>query len=625
MAVRRFNGAGDFITCAIGNLVGFNAGAFTIAALVKKEADGGFFPIVSAETGNSGRRGLWSHSTDVLAGLFSGTLTTGPVTYMQADDWAVTAITKPAGPPPDGITAVRFHKGVLGGSWTHADGNDGSNDGQVLDNIKIGTFQDAAHWAGLIAVIGLWSRELSDSELEDGFRTSLGAWLAATPDGLWALNQTSTATAVEDLTGGGADQTAIDGTSVELADDPPGFSLASGIEVQLDAATEVDEARPVAVRKVATLAAAREADAALAASSGQAGHLDRAVTADAARPVTVVRVAHLSPAREAATANALAGSKTARLGLATERDAALAVTGPTALVIPGRLTAYTTRPRLTATTRVGIPAAPPLLNALTNPSMFGWPDASNTGVPVSANLTDSGPLVITTPGAVVEDLLVDGTGTGTAIEVRVSNVTIRRVHVIGRPTPGGGCIKQTNGATGMRIEWSELEFDQPGSGDAVVGDGNWTMERCHIHHVAEGPRLGSNCTIRYCYIHSLVIDNEDAHADGLQSTGGSNIVVHRNTIRPNAAGAFPANAAAIIGSEFALSTNITFTENLLDYGGWTFYLGPSEDFGMSNVLVRGNRFGPHAVNGPVSIEPGTVNLTWTDNRMDATNQLVLAA
>src|SRR5690606_12886956 len=50
--------------------------------------------------------------------------------------------------------------------------------------------------------------------------SSLAEWMATTPLGLWLFDQQSTEDSVSDLTGQGADQTAISGTSV-TEDDPP--------------------------------------------------------------------------------------------------------------------------------------------------------------------------------------------------------------------------------------------------------------------------------------------------------------------------------------------------------------------------------------------------------------------
>src|SRR5690606_26718974 len=130
----------------------------------------------------------------------------------------------------------------------------------------------------------------------------------------------------------------------------------------------------------------------------------------------------------------------------------------------------------------------------------------------------------------------------------------------------------------------EMFYDAPGSYASVVSDGNYTMRRTHIHHFSEGPRVGDNTTIEDCFIELPLVDDPEAHADGIQSTGAENLVIHHNTVDVSGnLGEDFANAAMIIGSEFAESDNIQITNNLVDGGGFTIFMGPSAEHGMSNV------------------------------------------
>ena len=813
MAVRRFNANnGEFITCAAGNLVGINEGAFTVAVLAKKQADGDFFPTCSAEQGGSGRRGLWTTNADAIAGVFQGQLVSGPVTFTQSDGWAVIAISKPAGE-----ATIRVHKKPLGGgSWSHADGDTADDDAfNTIDNIKLGSWQDNTHWHGLIAVVGMWKRQLSDGELEDGLDTALAAWLEAEPDGLWGLNQASTATALVDLTGGGADQTAIDGTGVVTDDDPPGFSfslggeerelegtaqaaaaahgslrvvrgfaaaagaagaaagtvaaargfagaapaaatggggaaavargLAGGVDAAAAAAAQVTltvglagatqaaaaaagaaaVGRPLAATIEAaaaasgtaaatrpyagaasaaaaaegTLATAGQADlagaaaavsaaagsltvqrplataaTAAAAGTGQAGVArplaaaagavaDTTAAAAVARGLAAAAASAASASGGAAEvdrglAGAAAGAATAAGGVAADRpltgtaqaaaagSAALTLAEPTVVElagmataaahatgtltvtrptwIPGRLTATTVRPLLIATTVAG--ELPPRINVLSNPSLWGWPSAATTGYTGSLQPTAGG-IDYGTPGGTIEDLDIDGVAAGYGLFVNADGVTIRNCRIRTTPGVGGGAIVVAPGRSDVVIEHCEISYVAPGTyaSAIVMGESQVTVRYCHIHHVSEGPRIGPGCVIEHCYIHTMLVDDPDAHADAVQCTGASGFRIHHNTIVADQAGADFANAALILGSEFAESNNFEVTDNLLDGGGFTFFLGPSENFGMSNVLVRGNRFGPNSAFGPISIGDGIQNLRWEDNVLDATNEPVLVS
>jgi hypothetical protein len=71
----------------------------------------------------------------------------------------------------------------------------------------------------------------------------------------WAikLNQASTATSVTDDTGGGGDQTAISGTSVD-ADDPPGFDYSLSPPVELDGTVTMGATQALTLTGVVTYA-----------------------------------------------------------------------------------------------------------------------------------------------------------------------------------------------------------------------------------------------------------------------------------------------------------------------------------------------------------------------------------
>ena len=248
-----------------------------------------------------------------------------------------------------------------------------------------------------------------------------------------------------------------------------------------------------------------------------------------------------------------------------------------------------------------------ILNALLNPSAFGWPDATNTGT--SGALTPmTGGVDITTDATVIENMDIDGDAAGYGLFVNADNVIIRncRIHTV--PTNGaGGCIRKADNALNLLIEDCELFYNAPFSifhAASSVGDMNYTMRRCHVHDVGEGLRVGDNTTVEDCYIHALWISDPESHGDCLQSTGGSNILVKHNTIIAdvNEESIDFGNAAVIIGAEFATSTNITLEDNLWDWGSHTLYTGPSLAFAMSNVITRRNRWGRNFVNGPHSID-----------------------
>jgi hypothetical protein len=72
---------------------------------------------------------------------------------------------------------------------------------------------DTDFFGGDIAAAGMWGRVLSDAEVELLTFTLIG-WHAAVPTALWHLDQSATTQGVSDLTGGGANQSALTGTTV---------------------------------------------------------------------------------------------------------------------------------------------------------------------------------------------------------------------------------------------------------------------------------------------------------------------------------------------------------------------------------------------------------------------------
>lgn len=226
--IRHFDGAADWIDLALGNL-DFAFGPGTIAWIgLHTEVNGvdqGVFgmdvedgdPVWSlffvhyngTGTGNENRIALYnglsvqpSHGPQVAA----------------ADGVVCCASSKPTGDAV--IRTYLYNYGTETGA--HTDGID-SVSNPLIPSImaRIGDDANGADpFTGDLLIVGLWDVVLSDVEKE-ALPLSIDAWTAVTPRGLWLLNQASTSDPVIDLTGGGADQTAISGTSVGSSAFPP--------------------------------------------------------------------------------------------------------------------------------------------------------------------------------------------------------------------------------------------------------------------------------------------------------------------------------------------------------------------------------------------------------------------
>lgn len=217
MTVRHFDGVDDKITTSpvTPNFLGHG----TLAALWRPD-DTGNHGIVCGDASGFERWVLLPVAGDAVYVQYTGFTT---VHTFSADEWYLTIVTKPAASSVIRKHTMPFSTGV----WTHADSATTLGDtGGANTAMHFGWSLNANFFLeGDLAVIGIWvDVELSDAECET-LPTGLADWVALSPSGLWPFNQESVGDPVLDITGNGADQTAITGTSVLTGDDPPGFNF----------------------------------------------------------------------------------------------------------------------------------------------------------------------------------------------------------------------------------------------------------------------------------------------------------------------------------------------------------------------------------------------------------------
>ncbi len=210
-----------------------------------------------------------------------------------------------------------------------------------------------------------------------------------------------------------------------------------------------------------------------------------------------------------------------------------------------------------------------------------FPDEGSTGVPDGVTLTPSGALEVTTDGAVVEGLDIDG-----CVDVLADHVTIRSSRITcSRPTTA---IRLQDGRTDLVVE--DVEIDGTGVVSAAVGFSDYTLLRVDIHDVVDGPRLGSNTRIQDSYVHNLS-RTEGSHNDAVQIAGGEHIRVLHNTLD-----AFDArsgdlfNAAVMVGAGKTTIDDVLIAGNYLNGGNYTVNFRP--DVTARAVVGRDNTFGP---------------------------------
>lgn len=204
----------DYISFAPG-MAPPDQGPITIAVLAKAHDLGGFVGwMLSGRKAGSAVLGLLTASAKLYSENDFGVGVAGLST-----SWRWYVMTKPSGNVPP-----RIHVWDLATAWTHTTDTANVGDGTgPIDALYVGgTGAGTNGWRGSIAVAAMWAVELSDTQIESTM--TLKAYDTYSSGAVWMtrFNQVSTAITVTDDTGGGGDQIALVGTTVD-ADDPPGF------------------------------------------------------------------------------------------------------------------------------------------------------------------------------------------------------------------------------------------------------------------------------------------------------------------------------------------------------------------------------------------------------------------
>lgn len=210
------------INMTAGSAGAVGTGAYTLVALFRPTTGNNNSGIMWCDASGSHQRSFFEDALNLFGfNDFSsgfGSLTQG--------NWYLVAQSKPAG-----SNLYRFHIWPYAsdgsGTMSHGTESGGANqgDGSTIDAIRIGIAEDRGN--SLIAAVGLWTRVLSDAELDSMKSGSLSAWTnvsGGAPAELISLenwNGSTGATAVV----GTSTLSGITG-SVAAGANPPGFSFA---------------------------------------------------------------------------------------------------------------------------------------------------------------------------------------------------------------------------------------------------------------------------------------------------------------------------------------------------------------------------------------------------------------
>lgn len=201
---------GTAINITVNTLGDLGNGAFTVLVLTKPAGNHGHFGAKVSSSFNIQQ--LNDSNIFFGAGDFSGFGTS------NSTDWHLVGHSKASG---SNVYRWHYWNYSAGGAKTHTDGTGTHANPGTITAIQIGNSDNRGN--GLIAVVAVWKRVLSDAEFDSLCTTNLSDWMAVSggePDGLWALNVA--AASVVDGTGNGNNASSVDGT-ITAGADPPGF------------------------------------------------------------------------------------------------------------------------------------------------------------------------------------------------------------------------------------------------------------------------------------------------------------------------------------------------------------------------------------------------------------------
>jgi hypothetical protein len=229
------------------------------------------------------------------------------------------------------------------------------------------------------------------------------------------------------------------------------------------------------------------------------------------------------------------------------------------------------------------------------PRTGGFPNPSTTGVPAGwvPAQTRTSDLVVTTPGAVVQDIRL----VNADILVQAPNVTIRRVDLQGgtiNDWPGGSPC-----GNGMVVEDTTIE-PAPGESssidtEGVISYGGYTARRVKIWRRSEGFRDGGKPDCGPVRVEDsfakIVIPSGrcDLHSDGLQGYYGDAVTVVNTTIDfvDAACGTAPFFVPKNQGN-----TSATVDGLLVMGGGYPFRMGVPGTVSNLNIVNNSWGYGP---------------------------------
>ncbi|MDY7105983.1 MAG: right-handed parallel beta-helix repeat-containing protein, partial [Actinomycetota bacterium] len=203
----------------------------------------------------------------------------------------------------------------------------------------------------------------------------------------------------------------------------------------------------------------------------------------------------------------------------------------------------------------------------------------NTGVPDGTSLEripGDDYYRITTDGQVLDGIEIDG-----CIVIEANNVVVRNSSITcGATIPA---VWLRSGA-GLMVEHNTIRGTK-GSAAGVAGS-NMVARFNDISGTADGLKVGSNTVVDTNWVHGLwegMTPSGPTHNDGIQMSGGSNVIIRNNSIShsgPNG------NGAVFIKAEGGSISNVEIAGNYLVGFGFTARCAN----GVTDCRIIGNTF-----------------------------------
>jgi hypothetical protein len=197
------------------------------------------------------------------------------------------------------------------------------------------------------------------------------------------------------------------------------------------------------------------------------------------------------------------------------------------------------------------------------------------------NVRVNGPLHVVGDDITVRNVVVNG-----SLELRHSNGALVEDVIV---RSSGIYPVRASDATNWVLQYAEVDGRRSPTNNGGLYGGNGKIRYSEFHSHTDSAKVGSNSVWEYNWLHTNSTWGTDAHVDGLQSMGASNVVVRGNYIDMPIS--HDANSAIIAQSNFGAIRNWTVKDNYLNGGNFTVYFRNKGHGDPQNIVIEDNRIG----------------------------------